>query len=116
MWTEIATHISKVTDEPFDIKNRRSVGGGCINQGYAVSADASTYFVKLNQATQVEMFEAEALGLQQMLDTQTIRVPKPLCVGTAGDSASRDSVQRGSHPRAYPGDHRALEVLRGGHR
>lgn len=87
MWTEIATHISKVTGEPFEIKNRRSVGGGCINQGYAVSGDTSTYFVKLNQATQVEMFEAEALGLQQMLDTQTIRVPKPLGVGTAGDSA-----------------------------
>ena len=87
MWTEIATHISKVTDEPFEIKNRRSVGGGCINQGYAVSGDTSTYFVKLNHATQVEMFEAEALGLQQMLGTQTIRVPKPLCVGTAGDSA-----------------------------
>ena len=87
MWTEIATHISKVTDEPCEIKNRRSVGGGCINQGYAVSGDTSTYFVKLNHATQVEMFEAEALGLQQMLGTQTIRVPKPLCVGTAGDSA-----------------------------
>lgn len=87
MWTEIATHISKVTGKAFDIKNRRSVGGGCINQGYSVIGDTDTYFLKLNQATRVEMFEAEALGLKQMLETQTIRVPKPICCGTAGDSA-----------------------------
>lgn len=87
MWTQIATHISKATSEPFEIKNRRSVSGGCINDGYAVSGDTNTYFVKLNRATQIEMFEAEALGLKQMLDTNTIRVPKPICVGTAGDSS-----------------------------
>jgi fructosamine-3-kinase len=87
MWTEIATHISKVTGKTFEIKNRRSVSGGCINQGYAVSGDTETYFVKLNRASQIEMFEAEALGLKQMLDTNTIRVPKPMGVGTAGDSA-----------------------------
>jgi fructosamine-3-kinase len=87
MWTEIATHISKVTGETFEIKNHRSIGGGCINQGYAVIGDTETYFVKLNQASRVEMFDAEALGLKQMLDTKAIRVPKPICVGTAGDSA-----------------------------
>ena len=87
MWTEIATHISKVTGETFEIKNRRSIGGGCINQGYAVIGDTDTYFVKLNQASRVEMFDAEELGLKQMLDTNAIRVPKPICVGTAGDSA-----------------------------
>jgi fructosamine-3-kinase len=87
MWTEIATHISQITGKTFDIKNRRSVSGGCINQGYAVSSETDTYFVKLNRVSQVEMFEAEALGLKQMLETQTIRVPKPIGVGTAGDSA-----------------------------
>lgn len=87
MWTEIASHISNVTGETFEIKNRRTVSGGCINQGYAVSGDTATYFVKLNQAAYIEMFDAEALGLNQMLDSKTIRVPKPICVGTAGDSA-----------------------------
>jgi fructosamine-3-kinase len=33
------------------------------------------------------MFEAEALGLQQMRATQTIRVPEPICWGTDGNSA-----------------------------
>ncbi|MBW4575584.1 MAG: fructosamine kinase family protein [Aphanothece sp. CMT-3BRIN-NPC111] len=96
MWTEIATHISEVTGDKFQVDKRKSVGGGCINQGYAVTdgdtcyAHAKgerTYFVKLNQASLVDMFEAEVLGLQQMLETDTIRVPKPICWGTASSSA-----------------------------
>jgi len=85
MWTEIASQISKVTGEVFEIKNRRSVGGGCINQGYCLIGETTNYFVKLNQASQVEMFTAEALGLKQMYATQTIRIPKPICVGTTAD-------------------------------
>ncbi len=87
MWIEIAEQISKVTGEKFQIENRRSVGGGCINQAYAISSGSRTYFVKLNQPSLVEMFEAEALGLQQMLKTQSIRIPKPICWGTASNSA-----------------------------
>lgn len=87
MWTQIATRISEVTGKSFEINQRRSVAGGCINQGYAVSANTGTYFVKLNQASKLEMFEAEALGLRQMLATDTIRVPKPICVGTTVEFA-----------------------------
>ncbi|WP_250122590.1 fructosamine kinase family protein [Chroococcidiopsis sp. CCMEE 29] len=87
MWTEIAQHISKVTGKEFSVNNRHSVSGGCINQGYAVTGNNYTYFVKLNSSSQVAMFEAEALGLQQMLETATIRVPKPICWGTADKSA-----------------------------
>ncbi|NEP59460.1 MAG: fructosamine kinase family protein [Symploca sp. SIO2G7] len=85
MWTEIAKQISKVTGETFEIKNRRSVGGGCINQGYCLIGETTNYFVKLNQASQIQMFEAEALGLKQMYETQTIRIPQPICVGTTAD-------------------------------
>lgn len=87
MWTQIATRISEVTGKSFEINQRRSVAGGCINQGYAVSGNTGTYFVKFNQAAKLEMFEAEALGLRQMLATDTIRVPKPICVGTAVEYA-----------------------------
>jgi fructosamine-3-kinase len=87
MWQEIDAHISRVTGEKFDSQQRRSVSGGCINQGYAVCDTQRTYFVKLNQASQVGMFEAEALGLEQMFDTATIRVPQPLCWGIAGNSS-----------------------------
>jgi len=87
MWTEIDTHISQVTGEKFQTQHKRSVSGGCINQGYAVADGELTYFVKLNQASQVAMFEAEALGLKEMLATDSIRVPKPICWGTAGNSS-----------------------------
>ncbi|MBW4591695.1 MAG: fructosamine kinase family protein [Brasilonema angustatum HA4187-MV1] len=87
MWTEIDANISQVTGEKFQSSQRRSVGGGCINQGYSVCDGERTYFVKFNQASQIAMFEAEALGLQQMYQTATIRVPKPICWGIAGDSS-----------------------------
>jgi fructosamine-3-kinase len=87
MWNQIAARISQFTGETFKSERRRSVSGGCINQGYALSNGTSTYFVKINQAAQVDMFEAEALGLKQMLATKTIRVPIPICWGVA-DNAS----------------------------
>lgn len=87
MWNRIATHISQVTGKSFEISDRRSVSGGCINQGYAVSNGNLTYFVKLNQASELAMFEAEQAGLQQMQSTGTIRVPTPLCCGVEGGSA-----------------------------
>ncbi|MBD1931982.1 fructosamine kinase family protein [Funiculus sociatus] len=87
MWTQIDARITQLTGEKFLSSQQRSVSGGCINQGYAISDGQRTYFVKLNQASLVDMFEAEALGLQQMLETNSIRVPKPICWGTEGNSA-----------------------------
>ena len=87
MWNTIAAQISEATGELFEIADSRSVGGGCINRGNAISDGKRTFFIKLNHASQVEMFAAEALGVQQMWETRTIRVPKPICWGTAADSA-----------------------------
>lgn len=87
MWNAIADRIRQVTNQPFEIEKSRSVSGGCINQGYSLIGSDRTYFVKLNQASKLAMFEAEALGLEQMLQTQTIRVPQPICWGTAENSA-----------------------------
>ncbi|HEY9625222.1 MAG TPA: fructosamine kinase family protein [Crinalium sp.] len=87
MWTAIAAQISKTTGKPFQAAHRRPVGGGSINQAYAVSDDQAAYFVKLNEANRVSMFEAEALGLRQIADTHTIRVPRPICWGMEGNSS-----------------------------
>jgi fructosamine-3-kinase len=86
-WDSIAAQISQVTGQPFEVNDRRSVGGGCINSGHSVSDGSRTYFVKLNQASQLAMFEAEAAGLQAMQATQTIRVPTPICYGTVGSDS-----------------------------
>lgn len=87
MWDQVAAHISAVTGEKFRVENRRSVSGGCINQGYQISEGSRSYFVKVNRAVDRVMFEAEALGLKQIWETQTIRVPQSICVGTEGNSA-----------------------------
>lgn len=87
MWNQIAQNISQTTGKSFTIDNRRSISGGCINQGYAISSHNQTYFVKINRADQVEMFGAEILGLQQMFKTKTIRVPAPICYGVADQSS-----------------------------
>jgi len=96
IWEQIAEAIGRATAEPFTITHRRAVGGGSINQAYAVAGQSSSgqsrnpapaYFVKLNQADRLAMFEAEALGLRQIAESQTIRVPLPICWGRAEQSA-----------------------------
>ncbi|MDX2230080.1 MAG: fructosamine kinase family protein [Leptolyngbyaceae cyanobacterium bins.349] len=87
LWEQIAAHISQITGQPFQIQQQRSLGGGCINAAAALTDGQQTYFVKLNQASQIAMFEAEAAGLQEMVATQTIRVPRPIGFGTVANSA-----------------------------
>jgi fructosamine-3-kinase len=87
MWTEISNKISEKIGRKFDISQRQTVSGGCINQGYSISDGHLTYFIKLNQATKVEMFAAEAQGLQEILATNTIKVPSPLCWGTTQNNS-----------------------------
>ncbi len=87
MWTKIDQQISNVIAKKFETIDRTSVSGGCINQGYKITNGSQTFFVKLNRASQLAMFEAEALGLKELSATDTILVPKPICYGVASDSA-----------------------------
>lgn len=87
MWNQITEQIANVTGRPLRQPQRQAVGGGSINQAYVLRDGQQSYFVKLNEAVQVTMFEAEALGLREMHQTQTIRVPQPICWGTAGSSS-----------------------------
>ncbi len=87
MWSQVAAHISQVTGVPFAPLHHRAVTGGCINRGYALGDGDRLVFVKLNQAAQIAMFEAEAAGLQSMQATATIRVPTPICWGIDGGTS-----------------------------
>ncbi|KAL3829622.1 hypothetical protein ACJIZ3_018424 [Penstemon smallii] len=60
----------------------RSVGGGCINRANRYDTDAGSFFVKTNRSIGVSMFEGEALGLDAMYETRSVRVPKPFKVGS----------------------------------
>ena len=87
MWDAIAAQISQATGQTFVLQDRRSVGGGSINQAYAVTDGRATYFVKVNQANQLAMFEAEAHALKAIYETHTIGVPRPLLWNIAGNAA-----------------------------
>jgi fructosamine-3-kinase len=83
-WAVIAAAISRASGAPFAAEPARSVGGGCINKAYRLCGGGRSYFVKLNGADRLSMFEAEAAGLREMAATGALRVPQPLCTGTAG--------------------------------
>jgi protein-ribulosamine 3-kinase len=83
-WNAIAASISRASEQTVDPGSPRAIGGGCINSAYSLGEGEHRYFVKLNAADRLAMFEAEAAGLQEMADTDTIRVPQPLCTGKAG--------------------------------
>lgn len=87
MWNQISSQIAQAIGQPFQAEPPRSVGGGCINRGYALTDGRQTYFVKLNRAAEIAMFEAELLGLQQFQTTKTMRVPSPICCGVVEDTA-----------------------------
>ena len=86
MLNEIAEHIFEATGQRLINPTQQSVSGGSINQAFLLSdrSNKSTkFFVKTNTAVRVKMFEAEAIALTQIYNTQTIKVPKPICWGVS---------------------------------
>ena len=84
LWSHIASRISEQTGTTFEPRPPRHVGGGCINQAARLSDGCQHWFVKTNDGERLEMFEAEAEGLNAMADTHTIAVPRALCTGRHG--------------------------------
>jgi fructosamine-3-kinase len=85
-WIEIARQIGETTGHQGKIIDRKSIGGGCINQAYQITTDRQDrYFIKLNQPALADMFAAEAQGLLEMAATETITVPLPICWGVVTD-------------------------------
>jgi fructosamine-3-kinase len=81
MWELLSERISAATGCTFSIQSSRPVSGGCINTAYRLQGKSQDYFVKLNAAQKLPMFEAEAAGLLEIDKTETIKVPKPICWG-----------------------------------
>jgi fructosamine-3-kinase len=83
MWDAIEDQIQTATGIPFRVGNSRSVSGGSINDAFHISDVQRHYFVKLNQASKIGMFEAEALGLQALAASRSIRTPEVIGWGIA---------------------------------
>lgn len=87
MWSTLSSHIANVTHTPFTIEHITPIGGGCINETHLIEGSGQRYFVKLNNAGSLPMFEAEAAGLQEIHNSHTLRVPAPVCWGKSGAKA-----------------------------
>lgn len=87
MWEEIEQQVARATGTPFTIEQRQSIGGGCINSAYRIDGNGLQYFVKSNSADGLDMFEAEAGGLEAMAAADAVRVPRPLCWGVSAGQA-----------------------------
>ncbi len=87
MWDDISKKISESIGQSFQIAKRQNIGGGCINSAYLLSDGQRQFFVKTNEITKAEMFQAETDGLLEIVKSKSIRVPRPLCVGTTSHHA-----------------------------
>lgn len=87
LWETITQAITTTTGESFTIEQQQGVGGGCINDAIRVSGGGRSYFIKLNRASSLAMFEAEADGLRELQQPGAIVVPEPLATGSAEGQA-----------------------------
>ena len=86
-WEAVAASVARATGKPFQVDHANPVSGGCINQGFHLRGSGRELFVKLNTASALTMFEAEAGGLEEIAATKTVRVPLPTCAGSDRERA-----------------------------
>ncbi|MEE8428994.1 MAG: fructosamine kinase family protein [Gammaproteobacteria bacterium] len=87
LWDSICENIANVTGDRVSPQGQDAIGGGCINQAFRLRSSPCDYFIKLNHSHQLSMFEAEARGLQEIVNSKTLRAPQPICWGKQGDNA-----------------------------
>ena len=80
--SEILPHIiQRITGTPTTTYRIANLGGGCINQALKLCFGDQTYFIKLAQTGNLEMFESEAAGLEALAAAGVIHTPGVICVG-----------------------------------
>jgi fructosamine-3-kinase len=87
LWEEIEQSLTATLGRAVHLKGNSPVGGGSINRAYRLESNQGPFFVKLNSANGVEMFNAEAEGLEELQQAEFLRVPAPLAWGKADKQA-----------------------------
>ncbi|MCK5916965.1 MAG: fructosamine kinase family protein [Cocleimonas sp.] len=84
----IAKNIGDTLKTTVQFKQLESIGGGCINQVSKVSDDkGNEWLIKENSPHLLDMFIAEANGLNEIHNTGTIRCPEVICYGETQQNA-----------------------------
>lgn len=73
--------VAQATSRDYHTETRSPVSGGDINQAFALSGQDQRYFLKLNRADRLPMFEAEAAGLTELRQAVGLRIPTPIATG-----------------------------------
>lgn len=85
-WPVIYKNLLEITGADFSQGSPRSAGGGSINSTWVLDNGNKQVFVKINDGSRLDMFEAEAEGLAEMAAARTsLHIPAPICHGLAGD-------------------------------
>lgn len=86
--SRISTALRDATHRSFKVRDVAPVSGGSINEAFRLQgADDSQYFLKLNTAPHFPMFVAEAAGLDALAATGTLRLPRPIALGTTDEQS-----------------------------
>ncbi len=83
VWRAVETEIGS----GFRIDRRVACSGGSINSAMRIEGATGAFFVKLNDASLLHMFEAEVQGLREIAATGAIRIPEPVASGIGGGQA-----------------------------
>ena len=84
----IADHISHTLNTTVQFKQFEILGGGCINQVSKVTDTKGRHWlIKENSPYLLDVFIAEAEGLSEIQNSQSIRCPKVVCYGETAQSA-----------------------------
>ncbi|MDA8127875.1 MAG: fructosamine kinase family protein [Betaproteobacteria bacterium] len=84
---ELAAAIGRAIGAPFEAGAARSVHGGDISDAFTLGDGDRTFFVKVQPAARLDLFEAEAAGLAELAAAHAVRVPRVVCHGTAAGRA-----------------------------
>jgi len=110
MWQSLCAQVSDVTGEQFTVESSRPVGGGSINSAYVIFGGQRSFFVKTNSASRLDMFQAEYDGLNEIAQSNSIRVPVPVCVGIE-DSQSYIVMENLNIHRGMGGNNQGIQQL-----
>ena len=81
IWKEVEQSLSATLGSSVRLDVPTAVAGGDINQAFRVESSRGPFFVKVNAADGLDMFSAEAEGLEELQQTEYLRIPAPLVWG-----------------------------------
>jgi fructosamine-3-kinase len=79
--------LCRLTGSTLRLAPSMRVHGGCISEAYRWESDKGSVFVKVAPASSLDVFKAEAAGLEELRTAAAVRVPKVLAMGVADSDA-----------------------------